>query len=70
MTKWARLEQRIRDLEQERAELLADRAKFREHFQVRFQWWVKLMKENSSPNLAWLVENDAKWLQQFKYWVW
>jgi len=70
MTKVDRLNARIEALEKEVSELRDDRNLFREHFINRFQWWVKLQSEKSSPNLAWIIENDAKWLQRFKYWVW
>ena len=70
MTKVDRLNARIEALEKEVSELRDDRNLFREHFINRFQWWVKLQSEKSSPNLAWIIQNDAKWLQRFKYWVW
>lgn len=70
MTNNQRLVARIAQLEKENMELVNDRALFREHFQQRFQWWTKLLKEGSNPNLAWVIESDAKWLQRFKYWVW
>jgi len=70
MTKLDRLQARIDELVKENTELRQDRTLFREHFQSRFQWWISLMKEGKTPNMAWLIENDAKWLQRLAYWVW
>lgn len=72
-----RLRERIKDLEyeiselkRERNDLLDDRAKFRSHFIIRFKWWIELLGKVTRPDVAWLVENDAKWLQTFKKWDW
>jgi len=54
----------------ENTELRQDRILFREHFRSRFQWWISLMGEGKTPNMAWLIESDAKWLQRLDYWVW
>ena len=70
MTKVQRLESRIDELWKEVEELRHERRVFREHFQTRFKWWIKLMGENGKPNLTWLVEDDARWLQRVKEWTW
>ena len=70
MTKLDRLQARIDELVKENTELRQDRILFREHFRSRFQWWISLMGEGKTPNMAWLIESDAKWLQRLAYWVW
>ena len=65
-----RLRTQIANLEQEVANLEADRNLFREHFAYRFRWWIKLVGEKSSPNLPYLIEDDAKWLFKFTWWHW
>lgn len=47
-----------------------DRRKFREHFELRFKLWIKLLGEKRSPNMEWLVEDDARWLARFQTWFW
>lgn len=72
-----RYKQKVKDLKEELEyvrqqldEVEADRAKFRDHFVIRFKWWIKLIGEKSSPNLAWLIENEAQWLRNLKPWSW
>lgn len=57
----------IKELNQEINELHIDREKYRAHFIRRFRWWIKLQSEGSTPNLAWLIEDDAKQLRNFKW---
>lgn len=64
------LRRRVKELEQEVDELRLDRQIFRDHFALRFRWWVELMGKGERPNLAWLVENDARVLTRVKYWPW
>ena len=71
MTKVERgLRARIKELEVEVKALEDDRDLFRSHFVDRFKWWIKLLGEKSTPNMAWLVEADAVWLRKFKVWYW
>lgn len=58
-----RLRERIKNLEQENDKLQKDRNKFRSHFERRFKWWIELLGKQSSPNLPWLIEDDAKFLK-------
>jgi hypothetical protein len=48
--------------------LEAERQLFRDHFAKRFKWWFELLKNNQSPSLTWLAEDDAYWLRKFKIW--
>ena len=64
------LRERIKALETKVQELEQDRELFRSHFVDRFKWWIKLLGEKSTPNMAWLVEADAIWLRKFKAWYW
>jgi hypothetical protein len=65
-----RLRERVKVLEADVEELKADRELFREHFRERFRWWIKLLGENSTPVLPWLIEDEAKWLRRFKWFSW
>ena len=65
-----RLRERVKELEADVRELEDDRRLFREHFITRFKWWIELIGSGKSPNLSWLIESDAKYLRQFKFWVW
>lgn len=64
------LKERIGYLEKELVEVREDRQLFRNHFSERFKWWIQLLGENKTPNMAWLVEADAKYLRSFKFFVW
>ena len=64
------LRDRIKTLEKQNAALEADRQKFRQHFIRRFKWWLQLLGDSKTPNMAWLVEDDAKELQNFESWWW
>lgn len=65
-----RLRERIAQLETELKEVQQDREIFREHFATRFRWWIKLVGEQTKPNLAWLIEDDAKYLRRMQWWGW
>ena len=65
-----RLLERIKLLEKEVTELEEDRDRFRIHFATRFRWWVKLIGNQTTPDMAWLIEADAKELREFKFWSW
>lgn len=58
-----RLQTRIRALENERRI-------YQEHFVRRFRWWIELSGRNTTPNLAWLIEQDAKVLQTLTQFPW
>jgi chromosome segregation ATPase len=64
------LKKKIQALEAKIDKLETDRAQFRDHFKVRYDWWWKLLKENSEPDLKWLCHNDSLWLRKFEYWMW
>ncbi|NJN36003.1 MAG: hypothetical protein HC794_01835 [Nitrospiraceae bacterium] len=65
-----RLREYIKDLERDNRELNEDRRLFRQHFTARFRWWIQLVGEGKTPNTAELIESDAKWLRNFKEWMW
>ncbi len=65
-----RLRERIRHLEEQLKETERDRDIFREHFTNRFRWWIKLIGEQSKPNLSWLIEDDARFLRRLQWWSW
>jgi len=65
-----RLRERIKRLEREKSEVEGDRDLFREHFARRFRWWIKLLGEQSGPDLKWLIEDDAKEMRNMKWWSW
>ena len=58
-----RLEGMIRQLEHERSQ-------YRTHAALRVKWWIELHGKGQSPNLAWLIENDVKFLQTVTSFVW
>ena len=64
------LRRRVGELEDEVQRLVAERAKFRDHFAMRFKWWIKLLASKEHPNLAWLIEDDARWMTKFSWWSW
>lgn len=64
------LRERIKELEEQNAELESDRAIFRNHFAERFRWWIKLLGESKTPNLRWLIEDDAKAMRNMQLWSW
>jgi hypothetical protein len=64
------LRERLKAVEQERDEIAEDRDVFRRHFTERFRWWVKLLGDKQSPNCSWLIEQDAKFLREVKWWFW
>lgn len=51
-------------------ELKAEREVFRAHFAERFKWWIECLGKQTTPVLAWLVENDAKVMQKVTRWIW
>lgn len=63
-------ESRIEELHKDLSEIRTDRNTFREHFIKRMRWWIELMGQSKHPNMPWLVEDDAKWLQRFTWWSW
>ena len=65
-----RLKERVKELEAELDEIRRDRQKFRDHFVSRFRWWIELLGKDTSPKVSWLVEDDAKWLRNLKWWSW
>ena len=65
-----RLRERLKALEQELNENKHDLARFQDHFKKRFRWWVKLVGDKSAPSLAWLIEDDAKFLRSVKEFWW
>lgn len=65
-----RLRERIKALEKELEEVKRDRQKFRDHFGERFKWFIKLLGEQKSPNLSWLIESDAKFMAYAERWWW
>lgn len=65
-----RLRERIQALESQLEEIKQDREMFRDHFATRFRWWIKLLGEQSKPNLAWVIEDDAKYLRRMQWWGW
>lgn len=65
-----RLRERIAFLEKEKSEIEADRQLFRDHFANRFRWWIKLIGEQKTPNMPWLIEADAKEMRAMKWWHW
>ena len=65
-----RLRERIKALEKELEDVRTDRQKFRQHFADRFKWWIKLLGDKETPNMSWLIENDAKWLRDFEWFPW
>jgi len=58
-----RLNDKIRKLENERR-------LYQEHFARRFKWWIELSRKNTTPDLAWLIEQDAKVLQTVTQFTW
>ena len=65
-----RLRERIKLLEEEKSAIEADRQKFRNHFALRFRWWLKMLGKNQTPSLPCLIENDAKALNNFSWFHW
>jgi hypothetical protein len=65
-----RLRERIKILDEENKKLRDDRQKFRNHFENRFRFWLKLLGEQSSPSVASLVESDAKFMANVERWYW
>ena len=65
-----RLRERVAQLEKDLSEVEADRDLFRDHFTRRFRWWIKLIGDKQTPNMQWLIEDDAKELRGFKWWSW
>lgn len=64
------LKEKIKRLEKEKDEILQDRVKFRNHFQKRLQWWIRLLGENKIPEMKWLIEDEAKFLNSVEHWHW
>lgn len=64
------LKEKIKRLEKEKDEILQDRVKFRNHFQKRLQWWIRLLGENKTPEMKWLIEDEAKFLNSVEHWYW
>lgn len=60
--------QTIDNLKRELDEVVRDRTKLREHFADRYKWWWKLLKDNQSPSVLWLAEQDANLLRTLKWW--
>jgi predicted nuclease with TOPRIM domain len=65
-----KLRERIKQLEAEKQALEEDRRKFREHFENRFRWWLKLLGEGKTPSVSFLIESDAKVMATFVRWFW
>ncbi len=65
-----RLRERIKELEKENQEVSEDRDLFRDHFARRFRWWIELVGKQKTPNMAWLIEADAKEMRAMKWWSW
>lgn len=64
------LKEKIKRLEKEKEEILQDRVKFRNHFKSRLQWWIKLLGEQKHPEMKWLIEDEAKFLNTVEQWYW
>ena len=65
-----RLRDRIDELEAELKWKSEELEVFRNHFSKRFRWWIELLSKNTSPNLGWMIEDDAKVLHKLKSWWW
>jgi len=65
-----RLRENVAFLEKELSEAKQDRDLFRQHFSERFRWWIKLLGDGKTPDLPSIIEADAKWLRNFKWWSW
>jgi hypothetical protein len=63
-------EARVQELQTELNEVRQDRQKFRDHFMQRFKWWIELIGSQQTPSLPWLIEDDAKELRKFQYFIW
>lgn len=63
-----RLREEIKSLEEELSSIKEDRQQFREHFIHRFKWWIKLLNDNQTPDLSWLIIDDTKYLRNFNWW--
>jgi hypothetical protein len=57
-------------LNQEIHKLRDEQKKYQEHFARRFKWWIKLMGDSHTPDLPWLVEQDAKFMQTVAPFTW
>jgi len=64
------LRERVKAVEEERDKITEDRDRFRRHFAERFRWWIKLIGEQKSPSLPYLVETDARFLHKAEWWIW
>lgn len=64
-----RLRLRIKFLEEELQRIRLDREELRDHFVRRFKWWVKLTSTRSTPDLQWLIVDDAKVLRNLDWWL-
>ena len=59
----SKLNEKIDQLENERRQ-------YRGHAVRRLKWWIELHGKGATPNLAWLIEQDAKFLQTVSNFTW
>ncbi len=59
--------QRLNELVQR---LENERSNYRDHAAKRMKWWIELHGKGSSPNVAWLIEQDAKFLSTVSSFIW
>ena len=60
----------ITRLEKTICELENERSRYRDHAARRMKWWIELHGKQSSPSVAWLIEQDAKFLQTVSRFEW
>lgn len=60
----------IKVLRSEIEDLKKDREKFRNHFVERMKWYIKLLGEQKTPNMSYLVEIESKFLATVQRWFW
>lgn len=65
-----RLRERIKGLEKELAEVKADRDEFRKYWAGKFRWYLELHGKGTQPNVAWLIEDMAKFFTKVQRWYW
>lgn len=65
-----RLRDRIKSLEKELSEVEEDRTKYRVYYTRKFRWFIELQGKGTTPSMAWIIEDFAKFFQTVKWFNW